>query len=371
MLVGGLFVTILGLISPVLAQLAAGFFYPFVKLFLFIVEFFGTKTAGLLTVGSFSKFALYVYGLSAFSLYKYMEKRRKIPMISFITIIVLLCTHLMIGVMQGQQADITFINVGNGDCSLIELPGAETVLIDGGGIPSYLGGYDIGGQVVLPYLKKEGIRKLDYMVATHAHEDHINGLYSLLDKIDTEVLVIPKGFCDLATGEALVEKAKLCDVQVLEVATGEVLQLGKYGRLEVLLPDARWLSMTENVNDESLVLRFEFGKTSVLLTGDLETDGETYLMATAPDLANCDILKVAHHGADTSSSEAFLNKLAPRYAFVPCGENSFGHPHEEVLFRLEALGTKIYRADQDMNVCFTLNKEGIAKIRTGGDRHEN
>lgn len=371
MLLGGLLVSVLGLIHPLVSQFVAGFFYPFVKLFLLVVEFFGTKAAGLLTVGSFSNFALYVYGLLAFSLYKLIEKKKKMPVIPVMAAVVLLCLHLVVGLVQGQRAEITFINVGNGDCSLIELPGAKTVLIDGGGIPSYLGGYDIGGQVVLPYLKKAGVRGIDYMVATHAHDDHINGLYSLLDKMDTKVLVIPQGFCDTTNGAALVEKAKRCDTQVLEVTTGEELIFGENSRLEILMPDARWLSMTGNENDKSMVLRLVFGKMTALFTGDLGTDGETYLMATRTDVANCDILKVAHHGADTSSSEAFLKRVAPRYAFIPCGENSFGHPHEDVLCRLEALGTEIYRADEDMNVSFTFDQKGITKIRTGGSRREN
>jgi len=371
MLVGGLLVSLLGLIHPMVAVLPAGFVYPFVKLFLLIVNVFGSIEGGLITVGAFSFFALYLYGLWLLAFDRLLRRRYRQMLVPITSVVLLSCFFVLFVLLQGQQAVVTFINVGNADCSLIQLPNRETVLIDGGGMPSYKSDYDVGTRVVLPYLRRQGIWKIDYMLASHPHEDHINGLYSLLGQIRTETLVVPIGFDEAEAGAVLIDKARLLGVKVTELSAGDVLPFSITGCLRVLSPDEALLETADDDNDLSMVVRLEFGDSRALFPGDLEEQGEAYVAARMPQFLKTDILKVAHHGADSSSGEAFLRLADPTYAFIPCGENSYGHPAEEVLERLSAVGAKVYRADRDKNVTFVLKRDEIIRVTTGGNVHEN
>ncbi len=180
-----------------------------------------------------------------------------------------------------------------------------------------------------------------------------------------ETLLIPDGFCNVPAGEAFVSLAREKGIKIQTLSASWRLELGKDTELECLLPDGQWLSRLENENDGSLVCRLRFGESVVLFPGDLESGGETYLTETVPAEA-VDILKVPHHGSETSSSETFLTWAKPTFAFIPCGENNFGHPAETVLQRFSDAGTIVYRADYDKDVTFTLTKTGVRSIRTGG-----
>jgi len=371
LLTGGLLIGFLGLIHPVLTVLPAGFFYPFIKLFLGITYLFGKFPVGLITVGTLSSLGLYIYGLLLAGLcarlYPGLRLRAK-PFIlsSAILFVCFVCVHLFF-----PMAELTFINVGNADCSLLRLPGNVHVLIDGGGRPAYMGEYHIGTEIVLPYLKRRGVRKLDYMIASHPHEDHINGLSDLLGAIPTERLLVSRNFCDTEAGADLVEKARSEGVEVLEVDVGEILNFDEAQSLQILSPAPELLETGVSENDCSLVTKFEFGDSSVLFTGDIEEDAEHYLVSQNPEALDSDILKVAHHGSGSSSTAEFLTCVQPDYAYIPCGKNAYGHPEESVLKRLGEVGATVFRADYHKDVTFTLYETGIAGIKTGGKQNEN
>ncbi len=369
-LVVGLLVSILGLIHPFLAVLPAGFGYLFVKLFLGIIYFFGENTAELKTVASFSLFGLYVYGLFLFLVYSLLYKRFKHCIVLALSLTFLLFASLLVNRLAGPEVKVTFINVGQGDCALLQLPGHVNVLIDGGGTPAYQGNFDVGKQIVLPYLRKHGIRKLDYVIASHPHEDHINGLFSILDYMKVETLVIPPYFDEKEQGAMLLEKAQQKVALVQTVDAGDKIELAPDCAFWVLVPDENCFEIMEEENDRSLVAQFSFLNHTVLFMGDAEEEAEAYLTEMYWPLENTKILKVAHHGSDNSSGEEFLQWANPEYAYIPCGRNSFGHPGEETLERLAAQGTVVYRADQDKDVTFTLDKEGIRSIRKGGKAYD-
>jgi len=371
MLIGGLLVSGLGMIHPLFATFAAGFSYPFVKCFILIAEFFGTKLIGLLTIGTFSILGVLVYGVILILFYIVIKRRNRRVTIALVALVCLTVLGLFGGLALDQRAEVTFINMGQGDSSLIVLPGNTTALIDGGGLPSYMGDYDVGEQILLPYLKKKGIRQLTYVVASHPHEDHIGGLEDILGRISVKNLLIPEGFCETEDGERFVAMAQHHGTEICVLEAGDMVELGGRGQFEVLMPDTDWLKQTKNENDKSLVLRFTYGETAVLFTGDIEKDAEDYLVKHHRTGLDSDILKVAHHGSATSSTAKLLDYVTPRYAFIPCGENNFGHPAQEVLDRLCESDVKVYRADKDKDVTFIMDKKDIIKIKTGGDRHED
>ncbi len=364
--VGGLFVSLTGFASATLSVLCAGFIYPFVKLFLFIIEAFGSLTGGLLMIGAFSSFALFCYilflALVKFSVHKMWRSAAAVSL----SLVFLLSANAIYRAGQEELASVTFINVGQGDCALIRLPDGTDILIDSGGTPSYLGDYDVGEQIVLPYLRKAGVKNLDYVVATHGHEDHIRGLNSVLSQLPTEVVLMPQGFGATEEAKELLSYIKEETVPHRYLAAGDVIPFAKDVYLEVLMPTEEWLTMTDDENNRSFVLRFCFGKSRVLFMSDLEEAGEQYLAETTAD-GGADIIKAGHHGARTSTTDALLDLVNPRYVYIPCGENNFGHPAPEVLERCEERGIVVLRADEDKDVCFMLSKTGIRKIRKGGE----
>ncbi|MBR5236598.1 MAG: DNA internalization-related competence protein ComEC/Rec2 [Clostridia bacterium] len=371
LLICGLLVSFLGLLHPMLSIVSASFTYPFVKVFLGVTYFFGNMPQGLFTMGTFSFIGICVYGTCLFIFKRLLRGKFRQCIVVSVLLPILLCVFLFVSNAGGERAELTFINVGEGDCALLRLPSQVDILIDGGGTPSYRGDYDVGKQIVLPYLRKKGIYELDYVVATHPHEDHIRGLLSLFSAMRINTLLVPIGFDAVQTGAELLDCAKEHGVTVRMLQAGDILKFSRQCDLEVLLPDTEWLQKEPSENDASLVLRFHYGKLQALFTGDLEAAGEEELVSRYPG-EQVTILKVGHHGSSSSTTAALLSWAKPEYAYIPCDERYYNHPAAETLKRLETAGTFVFRADEDKDVTFVLNPEGIQSIRKGGrDYDEN
>lgn len=243
------------------------------------------------------------------------------------------------------ELQVYFIDVGNADSILIR-QGEVNALIDAGERGD--------GDNVLTYLNQQGVKKLDLVIATHPHADHIGGMTDVIEGIAIDKFVMsfmpedetPTTATYLNMLTALDEKS----IPVEEAKPGAVYTLGT-AQLTVLAP----LSESDEANNISVVTRLTFGERSFLFMGDAETAVENELLFSGRPLS-ADVIKVGHHGSNTSSSQAFLSKVAPKYAIVPCGEgNSYGHPHDEVLTRLEKMGVTIYRADVHGHIAITTD----------------
>lgn len=231
---------------------------------------------------------------------------------------------------------LTFLDVGQGDSTLIQL-GHFTMLIDGGGSPGST--FDVGGRTVVPALRKLGVFHLNLVVATHADTDHIEGLSSVLRQVPTGELWIGHRKSAEPKLAELLQAATERQVPVREVRRGDQLTVG-HSVLQVLYPQGPpW---SEENNDNSIVLTLVSGKVKAVFLGDLPSSREN-LLGVGP----VDVLKVAHHGSKHSTSEVFLQELHPKMAIISAGlNNSYGHPHKEVLERLTAAGIPILRTDQ-------------------------
>ncbi len=365
LLIGGLLVGFLGLIHPWLTIPVIGIVYLYAKVFVWIARFFGSLSFGVMPLVQATLSGAYLYLLFIIGFYFVLKKKWN-KVICCGGVCICLITVFLILSACFPAARITFINVGQGDCSLIRLPGRETILLDGGG-QGYETEYDVGQEVVLPYLRRQGVRRLSYLIASHPHADHIGGLFAVVENMPVETVVLPKGFCDLPDGAAFAQLAVSKGIAVRYLSGGDSLELGNDAVLECLLPDGPWLSRAENENDHSLVCRLRFGESTVLFPGDLESGGEAYLTETVPAEA-VDILKVPHHGSETSSGAEFLMWAEPAYAFIPCGKNNFGHPADSVLRRLSDTGTVVYRGDYDKHVTLMITKTGVRSVRTEGEK---
>ena len=244
------------------------------------------------------------------------------------------------------KLEVVFIDVGQGDSAFIKTSGGATVLIDGGGSSSKPGSNEsnIGETTIIPFLLDYGVTKLDAVVASHGHDDHIQGLIPVLKEFNVDNLIIPD--CpDKKELGLLVSISKARGINVEACDKGDEIWLDKNTYFSTLHPDKN-ISITESaLNNLSLVLKLNYGNTSILFTGDIEKEAEELLVESKADVT-ADVLKVAHHGSDTSTTEEFLEVVKPKAAVISVGKNNFGHPSERVLEELENNGVKIFRTDE-------------------------
>jgi competence protein ComEC len=246
-----------------------------------------------------------------------------------------------------ERLDVVVFDVGQGDAILVRSPRGPAMLVDAGGLPR--GEFDPGARVVAPALRALGILRLDLLVVTHPHRDHLGGAPAIVR------LFRPRAVWIGASG---FEDPRLAPLVAAAEETGARLLLPRRGvtepfggvRIEVLNPAPGRSGAVRggpSGNDESIVLRLRFGRRSLLLTGDMERPAEAGLLSEGRPVA-AEILKVAHHGSDTSTSAPFLEAVGPRAAVVSAGLlNPWGHPSPAVMRRLADQGVRVFRTDRD------------------------
>lgn len=234
-----------------------------------------------------------------------------------------------------ENMRVHFLDVGQADSALIELPNGEVVLIDGGNIG------DSG--FLINYIKGINVEKIDYLIATHPHEDHIGGLPAVVRQFDIGKIYMPKKTANTQIFESLLKEIKNKDLKITEARSGMDIVDDVNLKLSIVAPDG---ASYEKINDYSIANKLKYKNISFLFTGDAERKSEISMINSKVDL-KADILKVGHHGSNTSSTEEFLDNISPRYAIISCEEqNSYGHPHREVIERLNKRKIKILRTDE-------------------------
>ncbi len=250
------------------------------------------------------------------------------------------------------EMSVHFLDVGQGDCSLIIMPSGETMLVDASTKDQK--------DVILQYLRAYGVNKLDYFVLTHPHADHIGSAEAVIKEIKVDTVIMPDAETDTNVFENTLEAIDKNNVQLLIPKPKQTVKLGN-ASITFLSPNKE----SDELNDMSIVFRLDYGKTSFLFTGDAEAPAEKLMLQThSRSEFKADVLKVGHHGASTSSTSEFLDAISPTYAVISCGkDNSYGHPHSETLKALEKRNVTCFRTDLIGNVVFSSDGEKVTLLR--------
>lgn len=269
----------------------------------------------------------------------------------------LYCGILYIAPYLSPSGEITFIDVGQGDSILITLPfKRQVILIDTGGKPSFGedekwrqkdSSFDTGRDIVLPFIKSKGIRKIDVFILTHGDFDHAGGAVEILKGVPIRKMLLDQSKEQTEIEMNLLQTARANEVSVSNAKEGQTWTVGEaqFTIIQAL--------QTPEENDGSIILRANVGGYSWLFTGDLEEAGERQLLSKG-SLPQTDVLKVGHHGSATSSSKEFLETTLPKIAVISVGENNrYGHPNEEVINRYKELGISILRTDVNGTIRYT------------------
>ena len=274
------------------------------------------------------------------------------------SVFVLICIALILcaciwsaarATLPDGTVQLVFVDVGQGDASLVVTP-EGTVLIDAG---------LAGSEETLYHTVRKTGKTLSYLVITHPHDDHIGGAIYILERMEVEHIVLPKDTSDIAEYTKFLLAAEAEGAQILYADESLRFTVGE-ARFTCLAP----FTDTGDLNENSVILRLDFGRFSALFTGDAGETSEDLQLARYGSrrggLLDADILKVGHHGSAGSTTEEYLAAVTPYYAVISCGEdNSYGHPASDALKRLAEAGAVVLRTDEDGTVVLTVDAESI------------
>ena len=258
---------------------------------------------------------------------------------------------------NSELLQVHFIDVGNADSSLILFPNNQTMLIDAGEKDE--------SNVVINYLKKHNVNKIDYLIGTHPHSDHIGEMKEIVDEFNIGQIYmpeIPNEFTPSTnTYLSLLESIDKKSLNIISPNIRDKIEINENILIEFMNTPKEIKS--DNLNLYSIILKITYNNVSFMFTGDAEKENERIMLEEYSEKElETTVLKVPHHGSGTSSSKEWVNIVKPQFAFIPCGKNNdYGQPHKNIVERYEEIGSEIYRADENGNVVFTTDGMRIAK----------
>ena len=279
---------------------------------------------------------------------KYINTNYKI----IITYIILLFTLItLVSKIIPKDLRVYFIDVGQGDSTLIITPTNKKILIDSGG--SETGSFDVGKNTLVPYLLDRKIISLDYICISHFDSDHCDGFKYLLKNIKVKNIILSRQYEITDNFKEIINLANSKNINVIKVEAGDILNIDKYIRFKIFSPDK---NLTDDINDNSLVMKLEYYNFSCLFTGDISKQIEQDLVKQYGNELKSTVLKVAHHGSRTSSDKEFIKLVSPKISLIGVGKNNkFGHPNEEVLKTLKEINSKVFRTDKNGEIILKIN----------------
>ena len=291
-----------------------------------------------------------------------MKLKRILASIAFILTIVLTLSSCDFSVhsdipksydQNGGKLVAHYLDVGQGDSIFIELPNDQTMLIDSG--------ENYHGAAIIEYIKDCGRKKIDYLVGTHPHSDHVGSMAYIIRNFDIGSVYLPDAATNTYTYEKMLEAIKKKGLKVTTAKTGVNILSDSDESLDINILAPSTTKNVKNLNNTSVIMKIKYGDTSFLFTGDAE---KSELKTLSGDLT-ADVLKVGHHGSDTSTPQTLVDAVKPKIAVISVGkDNDYGHPSAKTLKRLENAGCEIYRTDQQQTIAVTSDGKNI-EVETG------
>lgn len=291
---------------------------------------------------------LIILALIVFAFFKFKKRNIRFAIVIAVIIANIACLSYN---RLNPRSDITFLNAGQGDCTLIHSSDGFNVMIDCGSESVY----NFGSSQAIAYLRNQGITKLDYLILTHFHDDHAEGALPLMESGYVENLVLPNrplGDDEKQLANEIYKSAVLNNIPITHVSADDTISYKKH-RFDILNPEKTRYADT---NNGSVVIRYSFYESSVLFCGDADSLAQYNML---PRISKCDIVKVAHHGAKTSMSHKLSDASDCKYAVISCGKNNiYSHPDQDTLDAYKK--SEILRTDiSNAPISFTINKKGV------------
>jgi competence protein ComEC len=291
--------------------------------------------------------------------FKSVQVRKSLLIMFLMYSIYLICTLER----SREKIQAAFLDVGQGDAGCLIFPNRHLIIIDAG---DKVGEWDSGQNTVLPYLKSVGNLHAQYAVLSHPHDDHIAGFYSLLQIVELDTLIISRYHYPSQIYSELLSLCRRRDIFIRYVEKGDCLYPDPSCRVYILHPDSSYTALTGNdgatCNNNSIVLKVQYGQNGILYLGDLQKEAEESILFY-DNFLECEILKAAHHGAANATSVNLLNEVQPLCAVISVArKNKFNHPSPHTLDRLNDQRIRTYQTSQQGAVIFEIGMENIKKI---------
>ena len=329
----GFSIIIISIISHSLSNILVFWLNPILNLLIKISSFCSKLPFAKILVVTPYIFNIIFYYTIILYLVNYNELKQFIKKETVILLSIILILSNFIFYILPQDLKIYFIDVGQGDSTLIVTPSKKTILIDGGGSESF----DVGEKVLLPYLLDRRIRKIDYIMISHFDTDHCKGIFTVIENLKVKNIIISKQAKKSENYKKFKEIVANKKINIILVKAGDKIKIDKYIYFKILFPTEK-LIMQNPLNNNSIVSQLNYKSFKMLFTGDIEEIAEKEILNLQKDKLKSTILKVAHHGSNTSSTQEFINSVKPELALIGVGKNNtFGHPSECVVEKLRDL----------------------------------
>ena len=322
-----------------------------------IAKLFSSLPYAFIYVAQPSILVIILYYLTVLFIIKMFNEKILWQKIRKKAVLIVLSITLIIIIIQvfypTDNLKVNYINVGQGDCILIEAPNKINILIDGGGTPQ--SDFDVGSKIVIPYLRRKGINEIDLLIVTHPHLDHLEGLLPVLKEFRVDMVLDSGVMCDSSEYKEFISLILKKGIPYHKAKAGDNFIFNN--NLEIFLLNPLYDSdfyEESDFNNASIVVKLFYKNADFLFTGDIEEATEKKLLVWQ-NILQSDILKVGHHGSETSTSIEFLDKVDPGIAVITVGKNHFGHPSQKIIERLEDRDIRIYRTDEDGTIIIRTN----------------
>lgn len=333
-----------------------------IYILLIIVKYCSKIPFSSITIRTPYIFEIFIYYIILYLVFNYAKIKPYFKKLVVIILIAILIANSCIHVQNHGKMIIYFIDVGQGDSTLIRTAKNKTILIDGGG--SENSSFDVGEKTLLPYLLDRKITVLDYVVISHFDTDHCGGILYLMEHLKVKNIIISKQGKESSNYNKFKNIVLDKGIYVIFVKKGDKIKIDNETYMDVLFPSNNLIS--DNIlNNNSIVTKICYNNFSILFTGDVEEIAENEICSqyNTTNKLKANILKVAHHGSKTSSTAEFIKMVKPQIALIGVGEkNKFGHPNDRVIQRLKNMNTKIYRTDKMGEIVIQINNIGEVKI---------